>query len=103
MEELFLFFLACASSVVAYALAKRQGISDCNGLYSAAVTILECLGTAMVFLAFNVLIGTGIILVIRNATTIFVPVYAVSSPLLFVLSFLQGFVFQLWWRNGQRL
>jgi hypothetical protein len=100
MEELFLFFLAFASSVGAYALAKRRGMSDYNGLYSAAGTILECLGTAMVFLAFNVMIGTGIILVIRSATTIFIPVYAVSSPLLCVLSFLQGFVFQLWWRNG---
>jgi|RhiMetdeSRZDD1v2_1073273.scaffolds.fasta_scaffold22821_7 hypothetical protein len=102
MEELFLFFLAFASSVGAYALAKRQGMSDFNGLYSAALTALECLGTAIVFLAFNVVIGTGIILVIRNATTMFVPVYAVSSPLLFVLSFVQGFVFQLWWRNDRR-
>jgi hypothetical protein len=103
MQQLFLFFLAFASSAGAYAFAKRRGISDCNGLYSAAVTILECLGTAMVFFAFNVAIGTGIILAIRSATTIFVTVYPVSSPLLFGLSFLQGFVFQLWWRNGERL
>ena len=100
MEELFLFSLALASSVGAYALAKRQGLSDSNGLYSAVVTTLECVGAAMIFLVFNVVIGTAIILLIRNATTIFVPVYAVSSPLLFALSFLQGFVFQLWWRNG---
>jgi hypothetical protein len=102
MEELFLFFLALGSSVGAYALAKRRGMSDSNGLYSAAMTVLECLGTAMIFLGFNVVIGTGIILIVRNATTTFVPVYAVSSPLLFVLSFVQGFVFQLWWRNGRR-
>ncbi len=101
MEELFLFFLAFASSLGAYALARRRGMSDSNGLYSAAITVLECLGTAMVFLAFNVGIGTGMILVIRSATTFFVPIYAVSSPLLFVLSFAQGFVFQLWWRNDR--
>ncbi len=99
MERLFVLFLAVASSLAAYIWSTRRGVADSSGLYLAARTILECLGTAMVFLAINVVLGTAIILIVRSITPMFVPVYAVASPLLFVLSFLQGFVFQLWWRE----
>jgi hypothetical protein len=99
MEVLFVFLLAFATSIAAYSWAVRRGISKASDLRSVALTILECLGTAMVFLAVNVVLGTGLILAIRSGTSIFVPVYAINPPLLFVLSLLQGFVFQLWWRK----
>jgi hypothetical protein len=99
MEVLFVFLLAFASSAAAYVWAIRRGISDPSGLRPAARTILECVGTAMVFLAINVVLGTAVILAFRSATPIFVPVYAINPPLLTVLSLLQGFFFQLWWRK----
>jgi hypothetical protein len=98
MEVLFVFLLALATSVGAFAWAVRRG-SNPGSLRSAAYTILECLGTSMVFLAVNVVLGTGVILAIRSGTSIFLPVYAINPPVLFVLSLLQGFVFQLWWRK----
>jgi hypothetical protein len=93
------FLLTFVSSAATYVWAVRRGVSDPSGLRTAARIILECVGTAMAFLAVNVVLGTGIILAIRSATPMFVPVYAINPPLLCVLSLLQGFVFQLWWRK----
>jgi hypothetical protein len=99
MEQLFVFLVAFATSVAAYVWAIRRGLCNRGGLRSVAYMILESLGTAIVFLTVNVVVGTGIILAVRSATPIFVPVYAINPPVLFLLSLLQGLVFQLWWRK----
>ena len=100
MTSLFLTGLVAVTSLAAYLIGIRQsaGIKD-KSLIQALFLLLECVGTFAAFLAINVCLGAAIILIIRSTTTTFVSLYVLVDVMLIILSVLQGFAFQLWWRK----
>jgi len=90
--------LVLITSILTYAATKKFMIRDATSLRRAIHTLLECLGAASMFLVVNVALGIVLVLAIRSVTPLFVSVYLLNDLLLIVLSVLQGFVFQLWWR-----
>lgn len=99
MNRLLLIGLVVLTSLSAYTVGVRQSGMRERSLSLAFVTVLECLGTFSVFLAINLGLGALIIVLIRSITPQFVSLYIIGDIWLVVLSVLQGFMFQLWWRK----
>ena len=97
MPELLLFALPAITSIAAYLLGRRLGLSP-RALAAAADKALECLGLAVLFYGSNLGIGVLGILVTRWLTGAFVSLYSVRDVTLLVLSLLQALVFA-WWRD----
>ncbi|MBI4471546.1 MAG: hypothetical protein HY646_02690 [Acidobacteria bacterium] len=98
MQQALALLLVLITSSLTYAITKRYVIGNSVSLRRAFQILLECIGTASVFLAINIIIGIFLILAIRSVTPLFLSVYLLNDALLIVLSFLEGFVFQIWWR-----
>ena len=98
MQEVLGLVLVLITSILAFVLTKNRAPHDTISLRRAIQTLLECLGTASVFLALNIAIGLVLILAVRSVTPLFVSLYLLNDLLLIVLSVVEGFVFQLWWR-----
>jgi hypothetical protein len=96
---LFLLSVVICSSMAAWSFARSQSPLDRRSLRAAIGVVFECLGTFSVFLAVNTVLAAGLILLVRGLTNYFVSLYLVTDSTLIVLSIVQGFVFQLWWRE----
>jgi hypothetical protein len=99
MENIFAFLLIVASSASAYAIGRRTSPASGRSIREAIETMLECVGASAVFLVFNIVFGAAIILLIRTFTTRFLSLYQLGDLMVPILSIVQGFVFQLWWRG----
>jgi hypothetical protein len=99
MRRLFVLGLIVVTSLAAYGIAvKRPGVKD-KSLRAAFGEVMECLGTSSIFLAVNLVLSVALILIARGLTGRFVSLYMAADWMLLILSVLQGFVFQLWWRK----
>ena len=96
MGELFLLILLGLTSVGAYLIGRRRGLSWTE-FRRAFGKMLESIGISLVFFLVNLGLGVGIILAIRTFTPWFVSLYLADNAVLLVLSLLQGLTFQ-WWR-----
>ena len=99
MVRLFVMGLVVLTSWTAYTVGVKQPGRKEKSLRHAFATVLECLGTFSVFLAINTGLGALIIVLVRSITPQFVSLYVVGDVMLVMLSFFQGFMFQLWWRQ----
>ena len=94
---LFPLILVITSSSLAYGLSRRRlgtkSVSEAVGM------LVDCIGTSVVFFAFNLVVGVLAILLIRSLTSVFLSVYALDSVVLPVLSVGQGIVFCFWQRG----
>lgn len=100
MDVIFVLTVIATTTCLTYLLARRFSGSSGRSLRSAFEMTLECIGTSVVFLGLNLALGVALILLIRGVTSWFVSFYEVTDTILVVLSLLQGFVFQLWWRSA---
>jgi hypothetical protein len=99
MNRLLVISLFVLSSVLAYTLAlKILGLNP-SSLRRAVGTFFECLGVFALFLVLNVVLGVTFVLLTRGLTNYFVSMYPLGDSTLVFLSAVQGFVFQLWWRD----
>src|SRR5688572_17363117 len=96
IKMLFPLVLVITSSALAYWQAKRR--LSRKSLSKAVGMLVDCIGTCVVFLAFNLVVGVLAILLIRGLTSAFVSVYALDSVVLTVLSVGQGLLFCFWLR-----
>ncbi|HLC41537.1 MAG TPA: hypothetical protein VJO34_07900 [Methylomirabilota bacterium] len=96
MDELFLLILLGLTSVGAYLIGKRRGLSW-SEFHRAVGSMLESVGFSLVFFLINLGLGVSLILAIRALTPWFVSLYLADNAVLLILSFLQGLTFQ-WWR-----
>lgn len=101
MVALVMLLLVATTSAAARAAGSRWLRLRPDDLGRAGLRALECVGLGMAFLAANVAIGVGGILVARAMTGHFVSVYLVSDETLVLVSGLQGLVFWSWWRGGR--
>lgn len=69
---------------------RRRGRLSRATLRHAAVTTLEYVGLAAVFLVLNVFVGVIGVMTLRSTTRLFVSVYVINDLLLVFLSFLQA-------------
>ena len=99
MENIFAFLLIVSSSAGAYAIGRTTWPASGRSIREAIEILLECVGASAVFLVFNIVFGAAIILLIRTLTTRFLSLYQLGDIVVPVLSIVQGFVFQLWWRD----
>ena len=84
------------TSLVAYFVGlKRLGLST-GGLGTAVVTMLECVGTTLIFAIINFGVAAAVIFGVRALTTGFMSVYFLDDVAWWVLSVLQGLVWWLW-------
>lgn len=98
MDMIFVLTVLATTTYLAYLLVRRFAGSSGRSLRRAFEVTLECIGTCVVFLGLNLALGVALVLLIRGLTPWFVSPYDVSDTILVVLSVLQGFVFQHWWR-----
>ena len=100
MTRLFVTALVAFTSFVTYLIAVQRSESVKDRSFGQALSILfECVGSFAVFLTMNICLGIAVVLTIRSVTTTFVSLYMLADVMLVILSMLQGFAFQLWWRK----
>jgi len=78
---------------------KRLGLST-GGLRTAVVTMLECVGTFLIFAIINFGVAAGVIFGVRALTAGFLSAYFLDDVVWWVLSVLQGLVWWLWRESG---
>jgi hypothetical protein len=98
MGEVFVLFVVLASSTGAYMWTRRTIPIDAAGLRWAVHILLECVGTAILFLAINTVTAVILVISVRRFTSVFISVYRLDPLLLAALSLLQGFLFWLGWQ-----
>ena len=102
MEQIFVALSVALTSIIAYQIMVRVGVTRRGSVRRAIVALLDYAGTFVLFLAFNLVVGAAIILLIRTFTQRFIALYYLDNLILVILSAAQGFVFQLWWRPDAR-
>ncbi len=98
LERTFGVILVLSTTLIIALILIRLRILDGAVMGRALFLLLECIGAAAMFLAVNLALGAGIIIVTRILGLPFVALYALQDVMLLILSILQGFAFQLWWR-----
>jgi hypothetical protein len=89
------------SSLAAYGVARRRRPPlPARALGVAAGRMLETLGVTLVFLAANVVLAIGFVLVARAVSTEFVSAYVANDVTLVIVSLIQGIVWRWWAREG---
>ena len=100
LNEVFIYVLVVATSLVTYFAGRRLFGLEYPALRSAVVEISEYVGACAVFVAINLTLGMVLVFLIRS-TLRFLSIYVLTNEMLVVLSAFQGFVFQLWWKKGK--
>jgi hypothetical protein len=94
--ELLLVGVIGFTSLGAYLVAvKRLGLSTV-GLRSAALRMLGCVGTTLIFAAINFGVAAAVIFGVRALTPGFVSAYFLDDVAWWIFSVLQGLVWWLW-------
>jgi hypothetical protein len=100
LQDAFIYLVAAFTSIAIFFLAVRRFGLKTTFLRQALVEVVQCVGAFIAFLVLNLTIGVGLIFLIRGVWRFF-PLYTLADEALFIVSALQGFVFQLWWRRSQ--
>ena len=94
--ELLLVGVIGLTSLSAYLVAvKRLGLSTA-GLRRAALRMLGCVGTALIFAIINFGVAAAVIFGVRALTIGFLSVYFLDDVAWWVFSVLQGLLWWLW-------
>lgn len=102
MEQVFVSVVIAITTALAYLITRRFAAVNGQSFRRALETVLECIGTCILFIGLNVALGVMLVFLIRGFTPWFIAPYVVSDLMLVVLSVVQGFVFQTWWRSARR-
>src|SRR5215468_5953566 len=97
LDDYFIFLIAIVTTVAAYLVGKKLFGPPKVSLEGAARILMEYAGAFVVFLALNMVLGLGLILLIRYTTSRFVSVYLLDDFMVVVVSAVQGVLFRLWW------
>jgi len=100
LEAVFPYVLVGSTSLVIFLLGVMQLRLKPVTLLIVIREMTECVGAFTLFFGINSVIGVAAVILIRR-TFGFFTMYAVTDPLLIVLSAFQGVVFQLWWRRSR--
>lgn len=98
-EMAFVFGLVCVTTIVFFAVAAALRPARSRSFGQAIRAFFDWAGMFALFLGVNLAAGVAVILAIRGLTPRFLPLYALESLLLLVLSGAQAFIFQAWWKG----
>ena len=101
MEALYLVLLFGLTSSALYLAARRWLGLGGAGLRPALVRMLECIGLVLGLMAFNLVAGFLLVLVLRRLTGSFVSLYLNADFTLLAMSLLQAVALQWWMREGE--
>ena len=96
MEQYFVLGLVGFTSLASIFIGTRWAGLSLEGLREAIRQALETLGLAIAFFAFNLVLGSTLILVGRTVLKEFISLYLADDIGLLILSLLQGLVVQHW-------
>lgn len=99
MGQIFIALLVAFTSAVAYRIMVRASAPHPGSLRRAVEALLDYAGALVLFLTVNIVAGVAIILLLRGLTTRFIALYQLDDMMLVILSGIQGFVFNIWWRR----
>ena len=100
MELLLMMAVTALTSVFAYVLINRVHPLNARLLLHAVGAFLDWIGLFALFFGANLAFGLLSILAIRGLTPRFVSLYELENFLLPILSAIQAFVFQHWWKRA---
>jgi hypothetical protein len=97
----FIFFLGLVgvTTLVSFAAVKKVQPASARSIGPAIRAFVDWAGMFAIFFAANVALATAVILLIRGITSYFVSIYMIDDIHLIVLSAVQAFVFQKWWKG----
>ena len=94
--ELLIAIVVGLTSLGAYLVGvRRVGLSTAE-LATAVVTMMECVGTTVIFALINLGVAAAVIFGVRALTAGFMSVYMLDDVAWWVLSVLQGLVWWTW-------
>ncbi|HTU01975.1 MAG TPA: hypothetical protein VMG58_09170 [Candidatus Sulfotelmatobacter sp.] len=96
MEEYFVLGLVGFTSLASILVGTRWGGLSLEGFREAIRQTLETIGIAIAFFAFNLVLGSALILVGRTVFRHFISLYLADDIGLLILSLLQGLLVQHW-------
>jgi hypothetical protein len=94
--ELLLATVVGLTSLGAYLVGVRRVGLSTAGLGTAVVTMLECVGSTLIFVVINLGVAAAVVFGVRALTAGFVSVYVLNDVAWWVLSVLQGLVWWAW-------
>ena len=98
MSNVILILPVVITSGVAYLLGRRVLGLPRTTLRLSLVHMLECLGISAVFFVLDTLIGSVVILALRELTPYFFALYVMADTTLIPLALFQGLAFWGWFR-----
>ena len=98
MHHLGLVVVLALTCLGAYLLGRRRHGLSPRGLRGATAAALETIGLGVLFLAANLVLVLGAVLVARALADRFVSVYGIDGGTIAAVSLLQGLVYR-WWRE----
>ena len=100
MGEYLIWFTAAAATTAGGVALTRAHYRQRKKLARAFFELMECVGLFVLFLALNMALAAGLILLFRAASDNFISLYIVGDVAIVLVSAFQGLLFRLWWRAG---
>jgi hypothetical protein len=94
--ELLIAIVVGLTSLGAYLVGVRGVGLSTAGLATAVVTMMECVGTTVIFALINLGLAAAVIFGVRALTAGFMSVYVLDDGAWWALSVLQGLVWWTW-------
>jgi hypothetical protein len=94
--ELLIAIVVGLTSLAAYLVGVRRVGLSTAGLGTAVVTMMECVGTTVIFALVNFGVAAAVIFGVRALTAGFISVYVLGDMAWWILSVLQGLIWWTW-------
>jgi hypothetical protein len=100
LESFFIYILVAVTSAAMVAFGVLRLGLRMDMLRKVLREVSECIGAFVVFFAINTILGIIAVFTFRGYVG-FLSLYVVTDLMLVLLSAIQGFIFQLWWRRSR--
>jgi hypothetical protein len=97
LEKSIIYFVVIFTTTAIFFLAVNRFDMKPQLLSRAVRDAIQIIGAAVLFFVLNFAVGVSVVFLIRGVWRFF-PLYTIADEALLIVSGLQGFVFQLWWR-----
>src|SRR5215471_5443048 len=98
-ELIFALGVAIVTSLVTYAASRKYHSRSARPMSEAVRALFDWAGLFVLFFCGNLALGLVVIFLLRGITRRFFALYGLENFLLLILSAVQAFVFQMWWRS----
>jgi len=99
VDLMFFLGVVAVTTLSARAAARMVRPVPARSMGHAIRALIDWAGMFVIFFGANAVLGAALILLVRGITPNFIPVYTLDNIHLLVLSAVQAFVFQKWWKG----